>query len=168
MVVCPFCRWSNPEQTSVCLHCGAVLPSAVPPPYAAPPPPASYPAGSAVLSGAVSTLCSGRRIWRLRLSGEPAAVCRAAGVVDYQYRLRLYAVGCCCPGDDHPGPKRRLGVAGKAAAARGHGPEHHWLLSASGFTYTVLCDYHRQFGCVLTIAFSLKKAMDPNKWILQL
>lgn len=44
MVVCPFCRWSNPEQTSVCLHCGAVLPSAVPPPYAAPPPPASYPA----------------------------------------------------------------------------------------------------------------------------
>ena len=35
MVVCPYCRWSNPEQTAVCLHCGAVLPSASPPPYAA-------------------------------------------------------------------------------------------------------------------------------------
>ena len=42
MVVCPYCRWSNPEQTAVCLHCGAVLPSASPPPYAAPPPPAGY------------------------------------------------------------------------------------------------------------------------------
>ena len=43
MVVCSYCRWSNPEQTAVCLHCGAVLPSASPPPYAAPPPPYAQP-----------------------------------------------------------------------------------------------------------------------------
>lgn len=68
MVVCPYCRWSNPEQTAVCLHCGAVLPSASPPPYARAASARRLPGGTAALRPALLLIrrVRGRRLPRHR------------------------------------------------------------------------------------------------------